>query len=264
MRVLILQHIRCETPGTYIEVLRDRGADVTTAELDEGDSLPDWRDFDAVVCMGGPMNVDDDLDLPWLTGEKRLIAEAVRAGVPFWGVCLGAQLLARALGAAVRRGPVAEVGVGEIIVTDEGAADPVIGSLPRRFRTLQWHGDTFDVPADGVLLASSGLYRNQAFRFGTLAYGLQFHLEVSPKMCADWAEVPEYASSLRAAFGVDGVERLLEEVTSAAEEMRRHALGAFSTWLDAARVKNALSTGSTAGLASSAPQSPAHRDRFDS
>ena len=103
MRVLVLQHIACEPPGVYEDVLLERGASIHRVELDEGESLPDWRGFDAIVAMGGPMSVNDEDALPWLAAEKRAIGEAVRAGTPFWGVCLGVQLLAASLGARVPR-----------------------------------------------------------------------------------------------------------------------------------------------------------------
>ena len=105
MRTLILQHIACEPPGVFEDVLDERGAELHRVELDEGEPLPDWRGFDAIVAMGGPMSATDDAELPWLGDEKTLIGEAVRAGVPFWGVCLGVQLLAASLGARVYPGP---------------------------------------------------------------------------------------------------------------------------------------------------------------
>jgi GMP synthase-like glutamine amidotransferase len=100
MQVLVLQHIACEPPGVYEDVLRERGAQIHRVELDENDSLPNWRGFDAIIAMGGPMSVNDDDKLPWLREEKALISEAVRAGVPFFGACLGAQLLSVFAGAA--------------------------------------------------------------------------------------------------------------------------------------------------------------------
>ena len=111
VNVLVLQHIACEPPGVYEDVLRERGAAIERVQLDEGDSLPRWQGFDAVIAMGGPMGATDDNELSWLTEEKRYVGEAVRAGVPFWGICLGAQLLAASLGAKVYLGPATEVGV---------------------------------------------------------------------------------------------------------------------------------------------------------
>src|SRR5665648_1049418 len=101
MRILVLQHIACEPPGVYEDVLEEHGAELVRVELDKGEPLPDWREFDACLAMGGPMDTDE-VDLhPWLATEKRSIAELVAAGLPFWGVCLGAQLLADVLGARV-------------------------------------------------------------------------------------------------------------------------------------------------------------------
>ena len=119
MRVLVLQHIACEPPGVYEDVLLERGASIHRVELDEGESLPARRGFDAIVAMGGPMSATDDSTLPWLTGEKQLIGDAVRAGTPFWGVCLGVQLLAASLGARVYTGPEPEVGLLPVEITTE-------------------------------------------------------------------------------------------------------------------------------------------------
>ncbi len=184
MKALVLQHIACEPPGIYEDVLLDRGASIHRVELDEGDALPDWRDFDLIVAMGGPMSVNDEHEHPWLVDEKRLIREAVAAGTGFWGACLGVQLLASSLGARVHTGETPEVGVLPVTLTDEGAGDPVLAGLPRELPTLQWHGDTFDLPTGAVRLAGSPAYPNQAFRWGRAAYGVQFHLEVTGDMLA--------------------------------------------------------------------------------
>ena len=136
------------------------------------------------------MSVNDEEELPWLRAEKTLIAEAVRAGLPFFGACLGVQLLAVSLGADVAPGPAPEVGILPVFLTEAAASDPVFADLPRELLTLQWHGDTFSLPEGAVLLASSPAYPNQAFRWGRQAYGVQFHLELSGEMAAEWARVP--------------------------------------------------------------------------
>ena len=157
MRVLVLQHIACEHPGVFCEVMRERGAEPCAVEVDEGEPLPDWREFDAVLAMGGPMGAGDDADHPWLAAERQLVREAVEAGRPFLGVCLGVQLLAAALGARVYAAERPEVGLLDVELTAEGRADPLFAGLDDRFVSLQWHGDTFDLPADAVRLASSPL-----------------------------------------------------------------------------------------------------------
>jgi GMP synthase (glutamine-hydrolysing) len=226
--VLVLQHIACEPPGVYEDVLHERGATLHRVEVDAGDELPDWRDFSAIVAMGGPMSANDDAELPWLREEKQLIAEAARAGMPFWGVCLGVQLLAASLGGRVFAGDEPEVGVLAVELTEEGRRDPVFATLPPTLPALQWHGDTFDLPEGAVRLAGSAAYPNQAFRFEN-AYGVQFHLEVSSAMAREWLGVPEYASALERTIGG---ERMLCAVDERVEEMLEHGRALLERWLD--------------------------------
>jgi GMP synthase-like glutamine amidotransferase len=226
--VLVLQHIACEPPGVYEDVLLERGATLTRVEVDAGDELPDWREFGAIVAMGGPMSANDDHALPWLREEKALIADAARAGMPYWGVCLGVQLLAASLGARVYAGAEPEVGVLQIELTEEGRSDPVFSALPPTLPTLQWHGDTFDLPSGAVRLAGSPAYPNQAFRFDN-AYGVQFHLEVSGEMAREWLDVPEYASALDRTIGS---ETMLAAVDERVDEMLEHGRTLFARWLD--------------------------------
>jgi GMP synthase-like glutamine amidotransferase len=234
LQVLVLQHIACEPPGVYEDVLDEHGATIHRVELDEGDPLPDWRAFDAIVAMGGPMGALDDDEHPWLTDEKRLIADAVRSGLPFWGVCLGVQLLAASLGARVYPGPAPEVGVLPVLLTDEALADPVFAGTPRELLSLQWHGDTFDLPDGATRLAGSPAYPNQAFRVGADAYGVQFHLEVSPALAREWADVPAYAESLERVLGEGALDRLIAELEARADGLLSHGRQLFERWLGAA------------------------------
>jgi GMP synthase-like glutamine amidotransferase len=230
VRVLVIQHIACEPPAAYEDVMVERDIAFTRVQIDEGDPLPDWRGFDAIVAMGGPMGANDDAALPWLTAEKRLIGDAVRAGTPFWGVCLGAQLLAASLGARVYRGDRSEVGIyGDVALTEAGRADPVFSAAPPVITTLQWHDDTFELPAGATLLASSRAFPHQAFVYGR-AYGLQFHLEVSADLAAQWADVPTYAAALEALNGPGALPELVEEI--AATDTAPLARTLFSGWLE--------------------------------
>jgi GMP synthase (glutamine-hydrolysing) len=233
-RATVLQHIRCEPPGLYAQMLTDRGIGIDVVELDEGDDLPRWREVDLVIAMGGPMSVNDEAEHAWLADEKRWIADAVGAGVPYFGVCLGAQLLAASLGARVGAGSRPEVGVLPVAVTAAARGDPVLGPLGEEFLALQWHGDTFAIPAGGVRLAGSAAYENQAFRFGATAYGVQFHVEVTDRMLADWRGVPAYAQSAEAVLGDGGFQQLAAEFAAASATMARSASLLFTGWLDQA------------------------------
>jgi GMP synthase (glutamine-hydrolysing) len=159
------------------------------------------------------MGACDDLHHPHLIRERRLLADAVRLGKPVLGVCLGAQLLAAALGAIVVRGPEHEIGFGEVELTPAGLEDPILGPEGRRLPVFNWHHDTFDLPSGAVNLASSPLYQRQAFRVGERAYGLQFHIELNdraieairpelpPGVRLDQAAQAEVASAGRRVFG---------------------------------------------------------------
>jgi GMP synthase-like glutamine amidotransferase len=230
-RLLVLQHIACEPPAAFEDELRSRGLDLVRVELDEGEPLPDWRDFPAIVVMGGPMGAYDEGEHSWLAPEKQLLREAVDADVPVWGVCLGAQLLAGALGARVYPGEQPEVGLLPVELTPAAASDPVFGEAPSSFPTLQWHGDTFDLPEGATLLASSPAYPNQAFRIGR-SYGLQFHIEVSLELATEWGEVPAYAQSLEATLGPGALDRLLAGVEEHADVTLPLARRLFGGWLE--------------------------------
>jgi GMP synthase (glutamine-hydrolysing) len=243
VNVLVLQHIACEPPGEYEAVLAERGASLHRVELDEGDDLPEWRGFDAIVAMGGPMSVNDDAALPWLTAEKRLIGEAVHAGLPFWGTCLGVQLLAASLGARVYPSPAPEVGLMTVELTEAARRDPVFGGLPSPLLTFQWHGETFDLPDGGLPLASSRVCAAQAFRWGAAAYGVQFHLEVSPELAERWGGVPEYLSALETALGPGSLERLVGDLRACSQELLGSAREMFARWLDAAVSRGPASAG---------------------
>jgi GMP synthase (glutamine-hydrolysing) len=228
--LLVLQHAGCEPPGVYEDVLRERAIPFERVVLGDAQAPPDWRPHAGIVAMGGAMGAYEEQAHPWLIGEKRLIAEAVAAGTPYWGVCLGAQVLAAALGAEVRRGPAPELGVLEVELTEAAAADPVFAAAPQRFSSLQWHGDTYELPAGAVRLARSAGYEQQAFVLGR-AYGLQFHLEVDGELAAEWMQVPEYVAELQELDGAGAPARVLSEVRAAEAQTAPLARELFSRWL---------------------------------
>jgi GMP synthase-like glutamine amidotransferase len=183
----VAQHAPDEGPGLLAEVLAAAGVETAVVRLDLGGVLPAPSGLGGVVVMGGAMGVHDTDAFPWLATERDWIAETVAAGLPVLGVCLGAQLLAAALGASVTTGPAPEVGADAVALTPEGRGDPVLGPEGERVAVIQWHGDTFEIPDGAVRLATGDRYPNQAFRYGRLAYGLQFHIEVDHAMAEAWA-----------------------------------------------------------------------------
>lgn len=232
MDILVLQHIACEPPAAYGDALTARGHVLHPVEVDEGEPLPDWRDYGAIIAMGGPMGAYEDAAHPWLVAEKRLIGDAVRAGLPYFGACLGVQLLAAALGARVYPGAAPEVGILDVMRTEDGGSDPVASILPERFKALQWHSDTFDLPTGAVPLFSSPLYPNQGFRYGEFAYGIQFHLEVDEALADEWSRVPAYTAAAESVLGPGGLDQLLAGVRDNADRMLPHARTLIDAWLD--------------------------------
>ena len=189
-RVLAFRHVPFEGLGLIETELRVRGLGFDYTDLYLPDAVcPDPAAYRGLIFMGGPMSVNDPL--PYLARERELIREAVARGTPVLGVCLGSQLIAGALGAKVRCNAVKEIGWYEIELTAEGRRDPLFADAAGTETVFHWHGETFDLPAGGVLLASSERCANQAFRVGSYTYGLQFHLEVTPEMIADWCRQDE-------------------------------------------------------------------------
>ena len=231
MKILILQHIACEPAGIYEDLLAENGVSFCRVEIDAGQQLPDWRDFDAIVAMGGPMSVNDDDTLPWLTAEKRWTREAVLAGRPFWGVCLGAQLLAVSLGARVYRGAKPEIGIMPVYLTAEAQQDAVFSGIPPELLTFQWHGETFDLPEGAVPLASSPAYPNQAFRWREKAYGIQFHVEVSAEMAEQWSQVPDYRAALERMLGAGAASQVVGDLRREQQTLHSCARRMFENWL---------------------------------
>jgi GMP synthase-like glutamine amidotransferase len=184
--ICVLKHFWCEGPGAFDDALRQAGHRLVTVNLYEGESVPQAGDYDAWLIMGGPMNVDEVDQHPYLLPERRLIAELIRRDRPMLGICLGAQLIARAAGARVYARRPKEIGLFQVELTADAVDDPLFGGLPSPLEVFQWHGDTFDLPADAVWLARSARYEHQAFRLGRRVYALQFHLEVTPATADQW------------------------------------------------------------------------------
>ncbi|HEV7401814.1 MAG TPA: type 1 glutamine amidotransferase [Chthoniobacteraceae bacterium] len=176
-RLCSLEHAEAEGAGKIAEWAVRRGHPLQVVRLDRGEPLPGLADFDMLVIMGGAMNVYQDRDYPWLPSERALVAAAIEAGKVVLGVCLGAQLIADALGGRVVQNPVKEIGWFPV---RQCAAHELFAGFPEECTAFHWHGDTFQLPAEAARIAESAACRNQAFVFGERTVGLQFHVEVSP------------------------------------------------------------------------------------
>jgi GMP synthase-like glutamine amidotransferase len=195
-RWIALQHVSWEGPARIAAEARARGLSLEIRRIGARDAIPEPDEVEGLIVMGGPMGVYEADRYPFLLDETRLIAELVKRGQPVLGVCLGAQLLASALGARVYKGPAQEIGFGTVSPTADARQDPIFAALEDPLPVFHWHGDTFDLPKDAVLLARNASYEHQAFRFGRNAYGLQFHVEVDLNTWNRWKlHLPEHATS---------------------------------------------------------------------
>jgi GMP synthase-like glutamine amidotransferase len=191
MTVLIIKHVNIERPGLIESCLNQENIPYRILDLEKGDLFPKADHSKGIVILGGPMNVYEEDRYPFLRGEDLFIKESTRRGKPILGICLGAQLIAKALGAKVSRAPFKEIGWYDVSLTRFASRDPCFSGFPKTFPVFQWHGDTFEIPDAGKLIATSPSVPHQAFRYGTNVYGLQFHLEVSEKMIQEWLQTYE-------------------------------------------------------------------------
>ena len=187
--IVVFQHDPFEDLGFFADVMEQQKANYRVVRLFHGEMpAEDWERLRALVILGGPMSAHEESGYPFLRWEKTIIRAAIGEGVPILGICLGAQLIAAALGTAIFHGRVREIGWTPISITPHGQVDSLLGYLPETATVFQWHGDGFDLPRGAIRLASSVHYENQAFRVGKQIYGLQFHLEVTPRMIERWIE----------------------------------------------------------------------------
>lgn len=187
--ILIFKHVPFEGPGTFREELDKRGLRYREVNLYEGGAPKNLEGCGGLIIMGGPMNVYEEAEYPFLKDEDRLIKEALAKRLPMIGVCLGAQLMAKAAGAKVTNGVKKEIGWYPLRLTEAAKTDLAFNALSTDMGVFQWHGDTFDIPKGAVRLASSELFSNQAFRIGNNAYAFQFHIEVTETIIKEWIEI---------------------------------------------------------------------------
>jgi len=185
--ILCVKHVDIEGPGTIGEFFEKTDFDFKIIELSEGQRLPSHLDdIDAVVVLGGPMNVYEEDKYPFLKEDDIFLKKVLKKEIPLLGICLGSQLIAKACGAEVQKSEIKEIGWSVVELTEEGKDDPLFAGLGNLLAVFQWHHDTFDIPKEGYLLSRSRVCENQAFRTDKYVYGLQFHLEVTEDIIASW------------------------------------------------------------------------------
>jgi len=225
--VVIIRNEDPDPGGVALEELQREGFDVRMVDAHRGAALPSPTEVAGIVVFGGAQHADDDDGHPYLRDERDLLHDASERGVPVFGICLGGQILALAKGAALRASPVIEFGYTPIAPTADGRSDPVLSVWEPGDRVFHWHEDTFDVPAGATLLLEGEHVRNQAFRYGDSAWGLQFHPEVTADVIDGWLAV---AGDTAAKWGKtperireEGRLFLADEQKRAAEMFRRFA-----------------------------------------
>ena len=231
MEAIILQHIKIEDPGYIKDLMLNDKWNLTTIELDEGEKIPnDLNQFDAMFCIGGPMDTWMEDKYPWLIEEKKKITEfVINLKKPFLGFCLGCQLLGEVVGGKVVKSDPAEIGIMDVNFLKHKKNDILFSTFPEKIKALQWHSyevKNLESNRDITLLASSPTTKYQIIKYKNHAYGIQFHIEIKNTTVNDWGCVPEYKSALEAQFGVGALEKFDLEAKANMKQMNN-----FSTIL---------------------------------
>ena len=212
MEVIVLQHIKIEDPGYIKDLMLADNIKLTTIELDEGEKIPDdLSKFEAMFCMGGPMDTYMEEEYPWLIEEKKKIKEfVVDLKKPYLGFCLGCQLLGEVVGGKVIKSKPAEIGIMDINFSEEKDKDILFSSFPKNIKSLQWHSyevNGLDNNKDVTVLASSPITKYQIFKYQSHAYGIQFHIEIKDTTVNEWGCVPEYKKALEDQLGEGALDK---------------------------------------------------------
>ncbi len=233
MKLLVLQHVAHELLGTLNPLLKRAGFRIRYVNFARHpDAQPSLDGYDGLIVLGGPMSVNDADRLPHLTTELKLIEDAMRRDVPVLGICLGAQLIAKTLGAEVYRNPEKEIGWYDVSPTDDAGGDPLLLPLQKTEKIFQWHGETFDMPRSARHLAYSFLCANQAYRYGAKVYGFQFHMEVDEPMIHRWLRVPENQTEISALRGDCHIEQIYGDTSRHMARLREISERVFRAFID--------------------------------
>ena len=212
MNIIVLQHINIEDPGYIKDLMISDGIKLTTIELDEGQKIPtDLKNFDAMFCMGGPMDTWMEKEYPWLIDEKKSIKKfVVDLKKPYLGFCLGCQLLGEVIGGKVVKSNKPEIGILDINFLENKKNDKFFSKFPNTIKSLQWHSyevQNLENNNSVTLLASSNETKYQIFKYQEHAYGIQFHIEIKDTTVNEWGCVPEYKFALEEQLGKDALEK---------------------------------------------------------
>ena len=224
MEIIVLQHIKVEDPGYIKDLMLKDGVNLTTIELDEGEKIPEnLSKFDAMFCMGGPMDTWMEDKYSWLVDEKRKIKNYVmNLKKPYLGFCLGCQLLGEVVGGKVIKSAKPEIGMLDVGFTKQKENDLLFSSFPNKIKALQWHSYevvNLENAKNITLLASSNTTKYQIFKYQNHAYGIQFHIEVKDTTVNDWGCVIEYKKALEEQLGEGALEKFDKEAKSNMVEM---------------------------------------------
>ena len=219
-KLLVFQHVAHEILGTLDPLLRNSGIRIRYVNFGRSNyEIPDLNNYDGLIVLGGHMNVDQIEEYPYLVPEIEAIGEAIKLDIPILGICLGSQLLAKALGGEVSKNKTKEIGWYDVKATEEGLKDPLFSNFKDVEKLFQWHGDTFSIPDGAVKLATSENCSNQAFRYGDKVYGLQFHLEVDEPMIQRWLVAPTNQEELEELVGIIDPDEIRRETPSYIDDL---------------------------------------------
>jgi GMP synthase (glutamine-hydrolysing) len=232
-KILVFQHVPYEPLGTLAPLLKAAGFRIRYVNFGRDPEMrPTLDKYAALIVLGGPMNSDQIDSYPNLQTEVEVLREAIDRDMSVLGICLGAQLLAKALGGSVCRNPTREIGWCDVELTEEGTKDPVLSTFASRQRVFQWHEDGIQLPGGVSHLARSPASEVQAFRFGEHAYGFQFHLEVDSPLIDRWLTVPANQPILEAEKGNIDPELIREQTRESIDELQALSVQTFSRWVD--------------------------------